>query len=90
MPHSVEYLDGSAKVAVAEEDFILDALLEAGVDHPYSCRQGICTTCRVRVHSGCIEHDPYEQCILSDEQLAAGYRLLCVGLARSDAVIEIA
>jgi ferredoxin len=90
MSHYVEYQDGSVRVEVEEDDFILDALLAAGVKHPYSCRQGICTTCRVRVVSGVIEQDPYEECILSQDQLDAGYRLLCVGLARSDAIIQIA
>jgi len=90
MGYCVRYRDGSASVSVEEEEFVLDAFLAAGIDHPYSCRQGICTTCRVRLVSGSIEQDPYECCILSRDQLDAGYRLICVGLARSDAVIEIA
>jgi hypothetical protein len=43
----------------------------------------------VRLISGAIEHDPDEECLLSQEQINAGYRLLCVGHARADSVIEI-
>lgn len=87
--HRVKYQDGSACVSVREEEFILDALLEAGVDHPFSCRQGICTTCRVRVLGGEIEQDSQEECALSQQQLDEGYRLICVAHARGDCVIEI-
>jgi ferredoxin len=90
MSHSVSYQDGTARVEVTDDDFILDALLDADIDHPYSCRQGICTTCRVRLISGAIEHDPDEECLLSQEQINAGYRLLCVGHAHADSVIEVA
>jgi ferredoxin len=90
MSHWVSYQDGTARVQVAEDDFILDALLDADIDHPYSCRQGICTTCRVRLISGAIEHDPDEECLLSQAQINAGFRLLCVGQARADSMIEIA
>ena len=90
MSHTVRYKDGSAQVSVADGQFVLDAILEAGIDHPYSCRQGFCTTCRVRVVSGCIEEDPREECLLSQQQLDEGLRLICVGLAKADSVIEIA
>src|SRR5437868_1850587 len=85
----VEYADGSGAVNVELGQFVLDALLDAGIDHPFSCRQGICTTCRVRVVSGQIEQDQGENCILSQAQLDEGYRLICVSVAKSDAVIEM-
>jgi hypothetical protein len=44
----------------------------------------------VRLISGAIEHDPDEECLLSPKQINAGYRLLCVGHARADSMIEIA
>ena len=90
MSYTVQYREGSASVTVGDEQFVLDAILEAGIDHPYSCRQGFCTTCRVRVISGCIEEDPNEECLLSQQQLDEGLRLICIGLAKADSVIEIA
>ena len=86
----VRFTDGSTSVNVAQGQYVLDALLEAGIEHPYSCRQGFCTTCRVRVISGCIEEDPNEECALSRRQLDDGLRLICVGFAKTDSVIEIA
>ena len=88
--HLVRYQDGTASVRVREGRFVLDALLEASIEHPYSCRQGICTTCRVRLIGGCIEHAPDEECVLSPQQQTDGLRLLCIGLAKADSVVEIA
>jgi ferredoxin-NADP reductase len=52
---------------------ILDVLLDAGVDVPYSCTQGVCGTCRVRVLEGEPEHrDDY----LSDPEKAANDAIL--------------
>jgi ferredoxin-NADP reductase len=35
---------------------VLDALLDAGVDMPYSCMEGVCGTCETRVLDGEIDH----------------------------------
>ncbi|MEA2515307.1 MAG: ferredoxin [Thermomicrobiales bacterium] len=70
---------------------VLGAALRAGVVIPYSCQSGTCRTCFSRVVSGRIEHDPdYADDLLIDEdEVAAGYRLLCSSLAHTDSVIEI-
>lgn len=44
------------RVIVSPETSTLDALLDAGVDVDYSCRQGICGSCEVRVLGGVPEH----------------------------------
>jgi ring-1,2-phenylacetyl-CoA epoxidase subunit PaaE len=54
---------------------VLEAALEAGVDLPYSCTSGVCSTCRVRVLEGRFAMD--RNFSLDDEQLAAGFALAC-------------
>lgn len=65
-------------------------LLEAeaqGFVLPAACRMGCCTVCAVRVRSGEL-HQP-TALGLSAGMRAAGYALLCVAHARSEAVVEL-
>ncbi|MFF2042017.1 PDR/VanB family oxidoreductase [Kitasatospora sp. NPDC058170] len=56
----------------------LDVLREARPDLPYSCRQGFCGTCEVRLLAGAPEHRDRR---LTSEQRAAGALLPCVSRA---------
>jgi ferredoxin len=70
---------------VPDDKFILEAGLDAGVDLPYSCSSGTCSTCVGIVKSGSIEQS--DQQSLDDEQVAKGYVLTCVAYPRSDVTI---
>ncbi|TPE44264.1 1,2-phenylacetyl-CoA epoxidase subunit PaaE [Pontibacter mangrovi] len=54
---------------------ILDAAIETGADLPYSCKGGVCSTCRARVTEGQVEMDVNYS--LEPEEIAAGYVLTC-------------
>lgn len=71
---------------VPEDRYILHSGEHQGVELPYSCRNGACTTCAVRVISGDI-YQP-EAMGLSLELQKEGYALLCVSYARSDILVE--
>ncbi|NEO27033.1 MAG: 2Fe-2S iron-sulfur cluster binding domain-containing protein [Kamptonema sp. SIO4C4] len=71
---------------VPSDRYILRSLEDQGIHLPYSCRNGACTTCAVRVISGDI-YQP-EAMGLSQELQQEGYALLCVGYARSDIQVE--
>lgn len=73
-------------VNVPEDRYILQSAENQGVDIPFSCRNGACTTCAVRVVSGEL-HQP-EAMGLSPELQRQGYALLCVSYPRSDLVVE--
>ncbi|EIE19276.1 ferredoxin [Coccomyxa subellipsoidea C-169] len=82
-----KYPDEADKVVeVDAETYILDATDDAGVDMPYSCRSGTCSSCTGKIVSGTLDQD--EQQFLQEDQVAAGYVLLCVSYPTSDLVIE--
>ncbi|MBD2344502.1 2Fe-2S iron-sulfur cluster-binding protein [Anabaena subtropica] len=71
---------------VPEDRYILHTAEQQGVELPFSCRNGACTTCAVKVFSGEI-YQP-EAVGLSLELRRQGYALLCVSYARSDLEVE--
>ena len=72
--------------AVAEGDYILRSFEQQGDPIPFSCRNGCCTTCAVRVLDG--EIDQREALGLSRELRAKGYGLLCVARSTGPLVVE--
>ncbi|MDJ0557441.1 MAG: 2Fe-2S iron-sulfur cluster-binding protein [Microcoleaceae cyanobacterium MO_207.B10] len=74
------------QVQVPEDRYILHSAENQGVEIPFSCRNGACTTCAVRVISGDL-YQP-EAMGLSLELQKRGYALLCVSYARSDLEVE--
>lgn len=71
---------------VPSDRYILHCVENQGVDLPFSCRNGACTTCAVRVQSGDLRQP--EAMGLSPELQSKGYALLCVSYAQSDLEVE--
>src|SRR5687768_8278441 len=74
---------------VAEGQKILHAGLAAGFSMPYSCKQGICKTCRGTIREGKVDYGDVHPTYLPDSDKAKGYALLCSATPLSDLVIEV-
>ncbi|WP_374777436.1 2Fe-2S iron-sulfur cluster-binding protein [Streptomyces sp. NBC_01310] len=64
----------SATLTVRGSESVPDTALRVGVHVPYSCREGICGTCRAKVICGDVHHDPSD---LEPAEVAEGFALAC-------------
>ena len=80
-------MDGSAASFTMDKDkeSLLDAGLRAGIDMRYSCKGGVCSTCRCKVFEGQVEMDV--NYALEDYEVARGFVLSCQSFPITDRVV---
>ena len=85
---SVELARSGRTVVVEPGQTILDCLEQIGIEPPYSCREGICGTCEVRVLEGIPDH---RDLVLSTAEKAENQRMMicCSGARSSKLVLDL-
>ena len=79
-------IDGKRReVPVAEGEAILDAALRAGIDLPFACKGGMCSTCRAKLVEG--EARMEVNYSLEPWELTAGFVLTCQARPTSEKVV---
>lgn len=83
-PRNIHLLQNgiSFSIPVQFPETILDAALRHHVQIPYSCKAGICGSCVMKCSSGQVKMKSNE--VLTDEEVAGGLVLTCVGYAETD------
>jgi CDP-4-dehydro-6-deoxyglucose reductase len=87
--HSVTLKPSGHRYEVQEGCSILQGGLDAGHMLPYSCRSGVCRTCRGTVLEGKVDYGMVHDTYLPESDKAKGYALLCQARPLSDLVIEV-
>lgn len=80
-------MDGNATSFTMDKDkeSILDAGLRAGIDMRYSCKGGVCSTCRCKLLDGKVDMDA--NYALEDYEVARGFVLSCQSFPVTDKVV---
>lgn len=86
--HRVTFVtpEEAVTVEVAEDEYLLFAAFNAGLDLPSMCLQGWCLSCAAKIVEGEVDQSAARRYYDADRK--AGFTLLCSAQPRSDLVIR--
>lgn len=81
------FLDGTSTCFdIPPRTSILNAAIQSGIEMPYSCRAGKCSSCVAKCIQGDVKMSYNE--VLTDKDISSGRILTCTGYAQSDIVLD--
>ncbi len=89
MKYQVTLKPSGHQFEVEKGEGILQVGLNAGLYMPYSCKTGVCKTCRGTILEGKVDYGAVHPEYLPESDKAKGYALLCQASPLSDVVIEV-
>jgi ring-1,2-phenylacetyl-CoA epoxidase subunit PaaE len=80
-------IDGATRKFTLEKgrENIIDAAAKQGIELPYSCKGGVCSTCRAKLVEGEVDMDV--NFALEDYEVARGFILCCQSYPVTDKVV---
>lgn len=84
----VHFADAGIEIVVEPGQSILDAGLANGVDLLFSCTVGGCGACMLQIVEGEVEYEDPDAICLTEDEIADGCCLACVGRPRGRVVVE--
>lgn len=84
-PFVAQLCKSDTHIAVDAEQSLLEALLQAGIRAPYSCRVGGCGTCAVEVLAGDVAH--YDTVLSEEERAQNRVMMTCVSRAAGEKLV---
>ena len=73
---------------IEAHETILEAALKHGFTLPYSCRDGVCGTCKGKVVTGQVDYGKFQESTLTDAEKSVGMALFCCAKPLSDLLLE--
>ena len=89
MPHRVTIQPSGTTLTVTDGETVLAAALREGRIIAYSCRSGVCGTCKGKLVEGTVDYGTYQEVAMTEAERAAGMALFCQAKPRSDLVIQV-
>lgn len=84
------YIQSMGKtVSVKHRQTLLEAALEAGLDYPFSCGAGSCTTCKTKLIQGEYKDLSDMSLVLTEDDMKKGYILACQAIPKSDLIVTL-
>jgi len=76
-------------VTVKHRQTLLEAALEQGLDYPFSCGAGSCTTCKTKLIQGEYKDLSDMSLVLTEDDMKKGYILACQAIPKSDMIVTL-
>ena len=90
--HLITYTNEQWRISVGEDENLLEAGEDVGLDLPYACRVGSCGQCLSKTDDGdardLVEHETIDYGPLDEDALEEGYLLTCTAHPRADFAFE--